>query len=156
MSMPTASRRRSTASWAPTCALVIAGALAGCTVIPTPPPTADEQALLAKTYTRPEAQCERQAADHILALGITPAQVDNITIYEDDLRPFSSLRWLDPRNGRLRPSRSDLRDRWIVGHRAWVSLKDCKGDIVIRFTTQCTVQETYTHGDCALPSVEAD
>ncbi len=128
-----------------------AAVLTGCALgPPPPPPTADERAILVKTYTRPEARCDLQTAQHVLALGLTPEQVKRVSIFEEDVRPFPSSRWLDPQGRRRLRGVDDRPEAWIIGHRAWVELHRCRGELVLRFSTACQLQQAYTTGDCVV------
>ncbi len=64
---------------------------------------------------------------------------------------------------RLNVERSDIRDviydvhrqtrgdnERVVGILAWVSLKSCRGYVVIDLSTRCQVRQVYGRGDCSL------
>ncbi len=38
----------------------------------------------------------------------------------------------------------------LLGYRAWVSLKSCRGSLVINTTTHCKVIDEYTRGTCKI------
>ena len=42
----------------------------------------------------------------------------------------------------------------VLGNRAWVSLKSCKGSLIIFLTTKCKVVDTYTRGECRIGGVK--
>ena len=40
-------------------------------------------------------------------------------------------------------------DAYVVRIDAWVSLRSCKGDVVIQMTPHCFVPQVYGRGECA-------
>jgi len=41
----------------------------------------------------------------------------------------------------------------IQGHKAWVQLKDCDGDLVIEMRRFCEFKQAFTTRNCSLPGV---
>ncbi len=37
-----------------------------------------------------------------------------------------------------------------TGYEAWVSLRSCKGNLVVKMSLRCKIREVYGHGDCEL------
>ena len=45
--------------------------------------------------------------------------------------------------------------RSVRGVTAWVSLKTCKGSVVIDMNTRCRVKQAYTRGQCRVPGLKS-
>ena len=37
-----------------------------------------------------------------------------------------------------------------TGYEAWVSLRSCKGNLVVKMSLRCKIRDVYGHGDCEL------
>jgi len=70
------------------------------------------------------SDCRAQAAQEIEKLGVKP-NVKEVNYY---------VKWV----GRNRST----------GVNAWVTLDNCRGDLVIELNRACEVEEAYGHGDC--------
>ncbi len=91
-----------------------------------------------------------------LALGILTASTAGAARESCEARVTERL-------DRLNVERSDIRgvfydvqrqtrgdDSRVVGILAWVSLKSCRGYVVIDLSTRCQVRQVYGRGDCDL------
>ena len=81
-------------------------------------------------------RCEATVAARLGEYGISQADVTG-TFYVAQLRAVS-------RTGRA-----------LRGVTTWVSLKACKGSLVIDMNTQCRVRQAYTRGECRVPGLKS-
>ncbi len=66
--------------------------------------------------------------------------LEHLKIAEDEVTNISVLS-VKPPKGKL------------LGYRAWVSLKSCRGSLVINLRPYCEVTDTYTRADCRFEGV---
>ncbi len=77
-----------------------------------------------------KAKCETSINRYLAHLKIAEDEVTNISVFS-----------VKPTTGRL------------LGYRAWVSLKSCRGSLVINLAPHCGVIDTYTRADCRFEGV---
>ena len=79
-----------------------------------------------------EQPCKGPVADHLKHLNVDEKDVTKIGVLP-----------VKTRKGKL------------LGHRAWVSLKSCRGSLVINLTVHCKVIDEYTRGECTMDGLNA-
>lgn len=84
-------------------------------------------------YFYPELPCDTVVPERLAALGI--ARTDIEKSLTEEIWGFSD--------------RGDVFRGWTV----WMDLKSCKGELVVRLSTTCSVTTVYTRGECSLKGV---
>ena len=80
-----------------------------------------------------EQPCKGPVADHLKRLNVDERDVTKIGVLP-----------VKTRKGKL------------LGYRAWVSLKSCRGSLVINTTAHCKVIDEYTRGECKMDGLNAN
>lgn len=76
--------------------------------------------------------CKTVAAKHLESLGIDAEDIEDIAMIRILTNPeFGSIRELQ----------------------AWINLKSCRGNLVIKLTPFCRVKEVYTRGGCRFDKI---
>lgn len=75
--------------------------------------------------------CQDAIADYLESLKIDVDDVTSVNVYVD--KPGSGGQ--------------------PVGYTAWVSMKTCRGKVVINLSPACRVQNAYTRGDCSFENL---
>ncbi len=83
---------------------------------------------IGQAYAKPK--CETPVTRYLGHLKIAEDEVTNISVIS--VRPTTGRR---------------------LKYRAWVSLKSCRGSLVINLTPLCGVMDTYTRADCRFEGV---
>ena len=83
---------------------------------------------IGQAYAKPK--CETSIGRYLAHLKIAEDEVTNISVFS-----------VKPPTGRR------------LGYRAWVSLKSCRGSLVINLAPHCGVVDTYTRADCRFEGV---
>ncbi len=84
-------------------------------------------ALLTAMPAKAEHDCEPTVTERLNRLNVDPSDVRKID-------------WLEETRGD---------DEYVVRIDAWVSLRSCKGHVVIQMTPHCFVPQVYGRGECA-------
>ena len=77
--------------------------------------------------------CAKVVADNMSQLNVQPAQITNIDYFE--IRNNACCEGFD-------------------SYEAWVSLKQCRGNVVMKISLQCEIEETYGRAECDLSSLQ--
>ncbi len=83
---------------------------------------------IGQAYAKPK--CETSVTRYLGHLKIAEDEVANISVFS-----------VKPSTGRR------------LGYRAWVSLKSCRGSLVINLAPHCGVVDTYTRAECRFEGV---
>lgn len=81
----------------------------------------------AAVYGDQAHHCVKAVTDRMGQLNVKPAQITNVDYFE--IRDNACCEQFD-------------------AYEAWVSLKQCRGNVVLKLSPQCEIKETYGHGDC--------
>lgn len=76
------------------------------------------------------ARCDENAEQKARALGVPPSDVVKITVHAE--------------RGTELP---------LQGYKAWVSLRNCRGYLVVNLDDQCSPVDAYTTRDCEISGV---
>ena len=77
--------------------------------------------------------CAAPVAAKLAQLKVTPAQITNVDYFE--IRDNACCEQFD-------------------SYEAWVSLKQCRGNVVLKLSLLCEIDETYAHGACDLADLK--
>ena len=83
---------------------------------------------IGQAHARPK--CESSIADYLARLSIAEDDIAKVSVFS-----------VKPTTGKL------------LGYRAWVALKSCRGSLVVNLTPLCRVRDTYTRGECQFDNV---